>query len=515
MTILHGPADADRFRQEVGRYNERWYVDPLPGCDIAPADEPDTARPSWSTVKGAAGKDWSFVANKRNAHADATELHRIADLDPTQRAKAFNAINSAGLDQAAGRGTIIHLWAEDLLFGREPREISDIDLMAMKLPKAALTEALLYRPALLDFFEAYQPEPAAAEYVAICRELNGIGYGCTPDALVRIQGEIAGIDWKSRTFDSKHGAYPEEGAQIAAGARADYMIVDDGNGGAKRQLLPAVAHGLVVSIKPEGARVYPIDLDGAWKHVEAMHAFWVARRDERSFIGRVWAPKVAAKGSTPPRDNVTASPEPLAASNRDRLRERIRSLMNDGHEELVRKAWPQGVPPLSKDGHTTEQLEAILAALRKVEADIGAQFHDDDMQSAKPEPRPKVETPAPAPAIDEGGNVSVGDVEKLQARLGALPANRRDVLKEIAAEAHAEGRSISISQRPTERRHAIVGALIDWAASSASYDDLWAGVALVASTTDDADERLGSIVSRLTIDEATRLADTFTARAAA
>src|SRR5690606_28481870 len=114
---------------------------------------------------------------------------------------------------------------------------------------------------------------------------------------------LVGIDWKSRTIDSKHSAYPEEGAQIAAGVRADYMIVDDGNGGAKRALLPKVDTGLVVSIKPDGARVYPIDIDTAWRHVEAMHAFWKARQVERDFIGRVWAPKTSTRTKTAAPDS--------------------------------------------------------------------------------------------------------------------------------------------------------------------------------------------------------------------
>jgi hypothetical protein len=291
-SVLRGPADADHYRVKVGRYGDRWYTDPLPADSIA--DASDWQAPSWSIVKGAAGKDWSFVANKRNGHAEQAELLRIANLEPDYRTAAFNQINKDGLWQAAGRGTIVHLWAEDFLAGLPPRTITEADLRAMRLPKAALAEALTYLSALSAFFDAYQPEVIAAEYVALHRTLNGVGYGCTPDVACRIQGDDVGVDWKSRGVDSDHGAYPEEAAQIAAGARAEYMIVDDGNGTPIRALLPPLTSGIVVSIKPDGCRVYPVDLDKAFRHTEAMHAFWVARKAEREPIGRAWPPRKAS-----------------------------------------------------------------------------------------------------------------------------------------------------------------------------------------------------------------------------
>jgi hypothetical protein len=291
-SVLRGPADADHYRVKVGRYGDRWYTDPLPADSIA--DASDWQAPSWSIVKGAAGKDWSFVANKRNGHAEQAELLRIANLEPDSRTAAFNQINKDGLWQAAGRGTIVHLWAEDFLAGLPPRTITEADLRAMRLPKAALAEALTYLSALSAFFDAYQPEVIAAEYVALHRTLNSVGYGCTPDVACRIQGDDVGVDWKSRGVDSDHGAYPEEAAQIAAGARAEYMIVDDGNGTPIRALLPPLTSGIVVSIKPDGCRVYPVDLDKAFRHTEAMHAFWIARKAEREPIGRAWPPRKAS-----------------------------------------------------------------------------------------------------------------------------------------------------------------------------------------------------------------------------
>jgi hypothetical protein len=320
MTVLRGPADPDHYRVKVGRYGDRWYTDPLPTCPIAEAT--DWQGPSWSIVKGAAGKDWSYVTNKRNGHSSQTELLRIAGLEPDERTAAFNLINKRGLEQAGGRGTIVHWWAEDLLAGRTPREVTEPMLFTAKLPKAALVEAYEYLPALHAFFDHYQPEVIAAEYVAIHRTLNGVGYGCTPDVAACIGGTIYGIDWKTRGADSDHGAYPEEAAQIAAGACAEYIICTGLNGHPTRDLVPPIEAGLVVSIKPDGCRIYPTDIDKGFNHVEAMHAFWVARRVEKDAIGKPWPPtpineetpclsKTALTSSTA---SSTSSPETSTAS---------------------------------------------------------------------------------------------------------------------------------------------------------------------------------------------------------
>jgi hypothetical protein len=311
--VLRGPADADHFRVKVGRYGDRWYTDPLPTCPIAEAS--DWQGPSWSIVKGAAGKDWSYVTNKRNGHTASSELHRIADLEPDARTAAFNQINKQGLAQAGGRGSIVHLWAEDFLAGRGPRIITDPILFSLKLPRAALDEATTYLEALSAFFDHYQPEVIAAEYVAIHRTLNGYGYGCTPDVVARVQGQTVGIDWKTRGADSDHGAYPEEAAQIAAGARAEYMIITDPDGHPVRAALPQIDCGIVVSIKPDGCRIYPTDINLGFRHVEAMHAFWCARLVEKQAIGKPWAPhptnQETIKWTTPtnsPKTSDAASP---------------------------------------------------------------------------------------------------------------------------------------------------------------------------------------------------------------
>jgi hypothetical protein len=251
--MILGPAEASHFRIKVGRFGDRHYVDPLPSCDIA--DATDASWPSVSTIKKASGNDWTFVGLKRVAEGWATLEATLGRSDFEQRYDALKSINNHGLKVAAGRGTIVHWWGEDLLHGRQPRQIQDLDLFANKIPAASLPEAHRYLPALQQFFDQYQPELIATEYVVINRALNGVGYGCTPDGLLRIDSKTYAYDFKTRS--GEHGAYPEEAAQIAAGVWGDYMIVE-GEHGPERAHIPDVDGGLIISINPEGCRLYPV-----------------------------------------------------------------------------------------------------------------------------------------------------------------------------------------------------------------------------------------------------------------
>jgi hypothetical protein len=252
MTLL-GPADADHFRVKVGRFGDRFYCDPLPGCDIA--DATDATWPSISTVKKASGQDWSYVAMKRCAMAVATDGFKFND-DTDGIYEAFKVHDKKARNLAFNRGTIIHLWFEDLLSGEPPRTFTPFDLEVNKLKPEALDEATRYLPAVKAWHATYQPELVAKEVVCIHRTLNGVGYGGTADAIISIDGKTYMADWKSRGSD--HDAYAEEAAQVAALAGAEYMIVVDDDGSPVRRLLPPLNGGLIVSIKTDGCRTYPV-----------------------------------------------------------------------------------------------------------------------------------------------------------------------------------------------------------------------------------------------------------------
>jgi hypothetical protein len=251
-----------------------------------------------SNVKKANSTDWLFTGLKRVSEAIQASPTLVAELNgmsPADRYDRLKQINKSGLRDAAARGTNVHLMFErGLRGGKHLTDPMDGDAGAE------------YEPAVRAFMDDHQPELVAAELVCINRGLNadlvndrtrrarpefGGGYGGTADAIVRIGGKTYLVDWKSRGEDSDHNAYPEEAAQIGAGAGADYYIAEDG--GAARVPVPHLDGGLIVSVRPDGCRVYPIDIDAAIAQWQALHTWWIRSLTERQPIGKPWAPRSA------------------------------------------------------------------------------------------------------------------------------------------------------------------------------------------------------------------------------
>lgn len=488
---LQGPADANNYRVKVGRFGDRWYTDPLPACPIAPAS--DWQGPSFSIVKKAAGGDWSYVSMKRCARDITARPAAYSGLGEEAIYEAFKNANKLGLGVDAGRGTIIHWWLEDGLAGRPFRTVTDLDLQAARIPRESLEIATLYLPAIGAFFDAYQPELVAAETVCIHRDLNDVGYGATGDVIMRIEGETVQGDWKSRGVTSDHGCYPEEACQVAAGAFAQYVIVDN-DGSAVRAAPPAVDRGLIVSVKHDGVRLYPVELDPAWRHWEALHAWWVARRDEKKAIGKPWAPKAA-----------TAEPEP-ANLDRDSLVGRVKALVDAGHGERLTKRWPAGVPGFKTDhDHSVDERRQILVAVQQLEDETSAPFHPDD---ATPPPTP-AERPAKPPRVDNGGWVDDLHQQALKQRYDALPADDRQRIEALGVAVGVNEHRNRGDGRYTRRHWSIVRALVLW--SEVGWDDDVIRD-LAASCLDNEAARqpavtLAAVLARLAIEQADRLAD--------
>ena len=246
--ILRGPADADHWRVKEGRFNERWYTDQLPACPLGEY-LPDWRGPSISTLKPPFAN--KYVPMRSIAEMSDAEWKRLSSTSAETRYEAIKSHEKLAGRINMDRGNIVHEWAEDLLFGRPMR-------LVLGYSGEAETQAERYRPALVQFFDDYQPTLIAAEVVCLHRTLNGIGYGGTCDAMVAIDGRNYIVDWKSRSSD--HAAYLEEAAQIAGYANAEYMIVET-DGGPARAPIPELEGGLIVSIKDDGYRVYPVEVN--------------------------------------------------------------------------------------------------------------------------------------------------------------------------------------------------------------------------------------------------------------
>lgn len=87
-------------------------------------------------------------------------------------------------------------------------------------------------------------------------------------------------------------------------------------------------------------------------------------------------PVALVPASSPPDPPEVAQDAGTLASLHQWTRERVRAAV--GHSELAAKAmqqyWPAGVPGLKNDGHTREQLEAIVEAVERVEFQFSLPF---------------------------------------------------------------------------------------------------------------------------------------------
>jgi hypothetical protein len=194
------------------------------------------------------------------------------------------------------------------------------------------------------------------------------------------------------------------------------------------------------------------------------------------------------------------------------VRARITAIIEAGHADTMRQRWPEGVPTLaSGHEHTADELAAIVRAVGLVEAQHGMPF----IQAVPPLEQPAGETAAPSAVVapDDGGEVPASTVAALRSRMEALPSDRLAEVTQIATEAHAAGWSISVQQKPCERRYRLAAALVAWAESDAVGHDLLCAAGLLSADDQmvDLNQTMGALIGQFTIVQATSLHDTFAA----
>lgn len=483
-TVMRGPAHADNYRVKVGRYGDRWYRDPLPYDSLAPEALSDEAYPSFSIVKGASGKDWTYVSLKRVAHAD--DLATIAGKGYYERYEKLKVINKLDLSAAMRRGTNVHIYAECLAYG-VPQYLSPA------------SDGAAYFPMVEKMFAELNPKLIAAEFVCIHRSLHGIGYGGTSDGIYEIDGKRYMVDWKSRSEDADHDCYPEEAGQIGAYVGCEYIIMEDTEPanphGAKRAHMPALDGGLIVSIKPDSYEVYPIALDEAIEHFHAMHSWWTARRDESKPIGPKWAP----------RQNVSMEDQLQESldyvERRNGLYARFYALTKKQQEEFTERLS-------AVDPHDLDNVERVLDDI---------EHPPNLLDMAKARMARDAEREADRRLSAEGGTADPDDVALFQARwdLGGITDQGKRWIARIVEEAIHDGHDFRLSVFNTQRRANIYNALTEWAAERFDVtDDTAFRAVLRAVSTDTIDERLGFAVGSLTTEEAAALRNLVTEIAA-
>lgn len=468
-TMSYNPDD---FRVAVGRFKERWYHDPLPSCAIA--EQSDWQGPSISTVKKASGQDWSFVTLKRIAELPPATLQQLANYNLSDRHNELRQLSQTALRIAAGRGSIVHLWAETMLLEGTMRELTEQDVFNMGLPVQALDEALKYRSALQTWFDTNQPELLACEAVVLNRDINSYGYGGTIDAWVKLNGEVTALDWKTRTPSSRHGAYPEEAAQIAAGIRGNYWM-EPVNGSVQRSPIPNITRGTVISIKPEGCREYDIDINNAWTHFQNMHNWWTARRTENDAIYKT--PKLGTK--------------PVDTTQRDNLVERIHAIRKQGHAQQLAEQWRPDLPKPSLAHTWTEQQRATITHIvENVEREHELDFTDHTpMKPVRKYNNTKhvIEKPDDTQPADP---TAINKIKELYSR---LDDEQIAFVKSCAMRANQRGYSINIQQNPSVRRFDIASAIIKW--SEINDQEMFMYALNTVNPRDSESEQIGLLTS--------------------
>lgn len=335
--MLRGPAHPENFRQQVGRYGDRHYVDNLPGDEIHNPVNPQSPYPSVSVIKQAFPKfltDWAAGAAAQYAVAHLDAWNRLPDAD------AVELITKAAVrtrDRAAKRGSDVHQIIEGLALGHRPDYLLVDDSVQP------------YVPCIERLVRELRIRPIVSEAVIFNHEL---GYGGTFDMIAETVHGIGFLDWKTRKKTSR---YDEEAAQLAAYAGGEYMIIE-ADGGAQRALLPNFDFLAAIVISPEGYQVHEVDEQGAWALWESLHKFWTVKTN-----GKCWEGTLATPGP----------PSPVAIKSN--LIDRVKA-MTPGARQYLAAQWPAGLPTL-KEEPTDWELMRIEVLVSEVEAKDSATFN--------------------------------------------------------------------------------------------------------------------------------------------
>jgi hypothetical protein len=453
-TRLRGPADPTQFRVKVGYY--RHYHDPLPACDIAP--ETDATWPAVSSIKNAAGKDWSYVSLGRAAEWLVDNHQTLVGKAKKEIYNQLVAINKSGLEQAQDRGTDVHALLE---------------ARGMSRTHTLSPDAAPYEGVVDQFLQDCQPEFLLSEVVVINRTL---GYGGTGDAWCVINHPKLGrvlADWKTRSDADKHAAYPEECWQVGgAYFHGEYLIVEE-NGQAVRRPMLELDGAVIVSLAPEGYQVIPIDVEASWETFQALYGFW-SKKQGRSFAGK---PVHVARGGT--------IPEPTGSWLRaEQLRNRIAKL-TEAQRTALKAQWPKGIS--LKREVTPEESGVVLNLIRQFE---NAADWVREMVKAAP---------------DEGRAVDPQTIAALERKYEALSDDDKSWIKELAVDAHRAGAGLRLKDQPSLRRFELMRALVSLCGYCVlGHNGLLAS--LIAATIGDVPGSPGALLASMDADTAAHFA---------
>ncbi len=303
MTI-RGPKDKAAFKDDPKNWTG--YRDHLPACRLNAEPDPDRIIPSVSTIK----KAWpKFLGDWIATETATLAWERRNDLDGMGEQGAIAMLVGAAdrrRDQAADRGHVIHDSLERMIEGQPPSIYLELD--------TGDEDPSDWLDTLAAFVADNKPTIVASEVIVFSR----FGWVGTFDAVIRfgagpLAGRTVGADYKSRKPGKAATRYPDEGAQLGAyfGTEAHYWIVEDQDGTLRRMTPLAVDCGAIVSLAPDGYRIYEVDLTHAcdvWGH---LRRFSEAQRDATAMFTLHQPPKAVVAAPAPANVRLIGSVTPL------------------------------------------------------------------------------------------------------------------------------------------------------------------------------------------------------------
>jgi len=447
-------------------YQGRLYTHPITGAQY----------PSVTTVLNVVGKGDALK------HWAAGEVAKYAvkmkntwlELDDQAAVDLLKREPLRSLDRAATRGTDVHAVAET--FARTG-----------VLPTWA-DEINGYVEALRAFFAQHQPTPVLVEATVFNSTIKYAGSFDMVCKLPQYGDELVILDYKT-----SKAIYPDVAAQLSAYANGEEYIGDDG----VARPMPKITRGVAVRFAKDGDyEVIECDIDKGWQYfcaVRAVHNL----PTKPLLLGKLSAPVLDPAAVVDKKDNLRKRIEYIKTNYPDALAELLRT-------------WSPAMPTFKTDHvHTMQQLNDIERMLIQIEATHSVQF----MHLATPPKRPPTAKPPAQPAVDESQTVdellvSESHVELLRLRLNKNSKAIKDTARELAKQASAAKRTISLSGKPSVRRALIVEFILDALEPVDGTTELIDKV--LSQTSIQRDDTLGATLGKCTIEQIIQMSELLT-----
>jgi hypothetical protein len=199
--------------------------------------------PSITNITGMKFKPLFKAGLKKAANYAADNRAMLANLDrDAVYTLVVNPPNAP--NEPSEVGTLVHGWIERFIKAKLTGNEADL-VTAGEAASAVNTARWMYQ-SFLAFDKHYKPEYTASEFTVWS---NRYGYAGTADFSMRLGGTHVLVDAKTGKQP-----YPEVAMQLAAIAKADFVLAADGT----ESRLPAYDGYAVLHVRPRSATLHPV-----------------------------------------------------------------------------------------------------------------------------------------------------------------------------------------------------------------------------------------------------------------